>query len=165
MSQRPVIIGVGNILMGDDGVGPAAVALLRRRGLAARADLIDAGLAFSDVLFDIEPGRPLIVIDAVRGGSEPGTVYRLALDDIAGGGASAVSLHEVSVLPAFRMEALTGRDFTDVTLFGIEPGRLDWGEQLSPPVAEAIEWLLAEIESYLDRSAAARRGAAGSAHP
>jgi len=78
-------VGVGNVLMGDDGAGPAAVEALRRAGLADRAGLFGAGLAFSEVLCELEPHRPLVVIDAVRGGGEPGSIYRLGLADLDAG--------------------------------------------------------------------------------
>ena len=146
------------MLMGDDGVGPAAIEALRRRGAADRAELIDAGLAFSDVLCDLEPSRPLLVIDAVRGGGPPGTVYRLGPDDLAeeaGSLARSVSLHEISVLPALRMEALAGREFADVTILGVEPGEVAWGERLSPPVAEALEKVVDEVCRYLEEGATA----------
>jgi len=150
----PVIVGVGNVLMGDDGVGPAAVEHLRRSGLARRAELIDAGLAFSEVLCDLTPDRPLIIIDAVRGGGPPGSIYQFALDELDGRTASlgaAVSLHEVSVLPALQMEALAGRKFTDVTVFGVEPGNVAWGEGLSAPIADAVGKLIDAIKQYLDQ--------------
>lgn len=142
------------MLMGDDGVGVAAVEALRRRGLGGRAELIDAGLAFSEVLCDLAPARPLVVLDAVRGGGRPGTVYRLTADELGAGSLSAaVSLHEVNVLPALRMEALAGREFTDVTIFGVEPAVIEWTEQLSPPVAGAVEKLVDAVRLYLDERA------------
>jgi hydrogenase maturation protease len=154
--------------MGDDGVGPAAVEALRRRGVSDRAELIDAGLAFSDALCDLQPSRPLLVIDAVRGGGPPGTVYRLGPGDLAeeaGSLARSVSLHEVSVLPALRMEALAGREFADVTVLGVEPGEVAWGERLSPPVAEALEKVVDEVCRYLEMGAtAALSGSRGFSH-
>ena len=158
---RPAIVGVGNVLMGDDGVGPAVVEALRRRGVDRRAELLDAGLAFSEVLCDLDPARPLVVIDAVRGGGPPGSVYRLTLNDLdaeTGSMSKAFSLHELNVLPALRMEALGGRWFDDVTIFGVEPGEVDWGEELSAPVAEAVEILAQAVCQYLDDlSAVAKR--------
>ncbi len=156
MTEQPAIVGVGNVLMGDDGVGPAAVEAMRRDGAGRRAELIDAGLAFAEVLCDLDPARPVAVIDAVRGGSAPGSIYRLTPADLAGESgsmAAAVSLHELNVLPALRMEALAGREFADVTVFGVEPGILAWGEGLSPPVAEAVRKLRQVIRRYLDERA------------
>ena len=151
MDRLPAIVGVGNTLMGDDGVGPAAIAELRRRGVGRRAELIDAGLAFSEVLCDLEPSQPLIVIDAVRGRGRPGTVYQLRLDELAAEAGAPVSLHEVSVLPALRMEALAGRNFADVTVLGVEPAELAWGEGLSDGMADAMEELIRAVVGLLER--------------
>ena len=155
--RRPAIVGVGNVLMGDDGVGPAALDALRRAGAGDRAELIDAGLAFSEVLCDLTPEKPMIVVDAVRGQGEPGSIYRLTpadLDPETGAMTAAMSLHEVNVLPALRMEALAGRRFHNVTIYGVEPGKLDWGEGLSGPVAEAVEKLVEIVCRHLDEFAA-----------
>ena len=155
-SSRPAVIGVGNVLMGDDGVGPAVVEAMRRRGLEARTELIDAGLAFSEVLCDLDPDRPLAIVDAVRGAGRPGSICRLGLGELAGESGSmpsAVSLHEISVLPALRMEALAGREFSDVTIFGVQPMTLAWGEGLSAPVAEAVERVVRRLCIYLDKRA------------
>ena len=147
------IVGVGNVLMGDDGVGPAAVvAMAARADLPAAAHLYDAGLAFSDVLGCLECEDMLIVIDAVRAGGQPGTVYQMPLGDLSDDGAEApagFSLHEISVMPALRMEALTGRTFAHVTLFGVEPGSVEWGQGISPPVAAALEKLVKAVCQHI----------------
>ena len=158
MSERlPVIVGVGNVLMGDDGVGPAVVEALRKQGMDTRVELLDAGLAFSEVLCDLDPASPLVIIDAVRGGGEPGAIYKLDPSDLDRDTMTerpAFSLHEVSILPGLQMEALSGREFTDVTIFGVEPGRLAWGEELSKPVSTAVEQLAQIISQYLDQRTA-----------
>ena len=159
--SRPAIVGVGNVLMGDDGVGPAAVEALRADGAAEKAELIDAGLAFSEVLCDLDPARAVVIIDAVRGGGAPGSIYRLTPGQLAGetgSMAAAVSLHEVNVLPALRMAALAGRSFDNVTIFGVEPESLGWGLPLSAPVARAIEKLRQIIDGYVDQHAPAACG-------
>jgi len=146
--RRVNILGVGNPLMGDDGVGPAVVERLQARGLPGDVHLYDAGLAVSDVLGMLDPADPLIVIDAVRAGDRPGRVNRLRVNvlDLAGPPAQEMlSVHEISVAPALRMEALTGRFFADVTVFGVEPAACRWGEGLSPPVADALEGLLDQV--------------------
>lgn len=150
---RVNIVGVGNTLMGDDGVGPAAVAALADRDdLPAGACLHDAGLALSDVLGRLEPDRPLVVIDAVRAGDEPGTVYRVDVDDlspVAEGPGGPISLHEISVMPALQIEALTGRRFDRVTVFGVEPADVSWGRRLSAPVAAALDGLLDAVIQHV----------------
>ena len=156
MSDATVnILGVGNTLMGDDGVGPAAVERLAARGVPAHVRLHDAGLAASDVLGRLDPDDPLIVIDAVRAGGPAGAVYQADVDPGAPGAESlpgtAISLHELSVVPALEMEALTGRVFSNVTVFGVEPARVAWGEGLSPAVASALDRL---VDAVLDHAKA-----------
>jgi len=147
------IVGVGNTLMGDDGVGPAAVERLAARGVPAHVRLHDAGLAVSDVLGQLDPDDPLIVIDAVRAGGPAGAVYQVDVDALAGEGlpSAAVSLHELSIVPVLEMEALTGRVFSNVTVFGVEPARVAWGEGLSPAVASALDRL---VDAVLDHAKA-----------
>ena len=144
------ILGVGNPLMRDDGVGVVAVEQLLQRELPAWLHVYDAGLAVTDVMGGLEPGDPLIVIDAFRAGGEPGSIYQadlkdlpLAEDTLVG----QVSLHEISVVPSLRMESLTGRSFENVTVFGVEPGEVDWGMGLSEAVAAKLETL---IDAVLD---------------
>jgi hydrogenase maturation protease len=158
------IVGVGNTLMGDDGVGPALVQHLAARGVPDGVVLHDAGLAAGDVLGRLDPTDPLVVVDAVRAGGEPGGIVRLRLEarDLfdASGPAEGdkppmLSLHEVSVVPALRLEALAGRVFRDVTAFGVEPGGVDWGEGLSPAVGAALDRLADAVLRYVVNEPAA----------
>jgi len=142
------ILGVGNPLMRDDGVGVAAVEALGGRALPPWLSVVDAGLAVSDVLGRLDPADPLIVIDAFCAGGEPGSIYRASLEDLALAGDTLVgqmSLHEINVVPALRMEALIGRVFQDVTVFGVEPGEVDWGTGLSPAVAANLNTLIEAV--------------------
>jgi hydrogenase maturation protease len=146
------IVGVGNVLMGDDGVGVAAVeALASRRADGVR--LHDAGLAVGDVLGRLDPARPLIVLDALRCGGAPGSVYAARLDAMAPqpGRLGGLSLHELGIVPALQLEALSGRQFRDVTVFGVEPGAVAWGQGLSPPVAAALERLVEAVLAHVRR--------------
>jgi hydrogenase maturation protease len=155
--------------MGDDGVGPALVARLAEGGVPEGLALHDAGLAAGDVLGRLDPADPLVVVDAVRAGGEPGGIVRFRLEaaDVFGacgpedgGGPPMLSLHEVSVVPALRLEALAGRVFADVTVFGVEPGRVAWGEGLSPAVEAALGPLADAILRYVRNHPAAEAGSA-----
>ena len=158
MRRTPAnVVGVGSTLMSDDGVGPAAIARLSARGVAAGVELHDAGLALSDVLGTLDPSVPLIVVDAVRGGGPPGTIYEVRLDsgtrEVVGAD-RMTSLHELSVLPALRLEALTGRVFADVTVFGVEPEKLEWGEGLSPAVDAALDKVVDAVLKHVETKCA-----------
>ena len=174
-SRRVNIVGVGNLLKGDDGVGPAAIERLQRTRLPDGVRLYDAGLAFSDVLSCLDPADALVVIDAFRFGGPAGKVYRAVLDpwDVGGGPAGdGMSLHEVSVLPALRLAALAGQEFREVILFGVEPKRVEWAADLSAQVAGAMEKLVAavrdcarELVEYNQAEALCGAGADGDVSP
>jgi len=148
------IVGVGSTVMGDDGVGPVAIERLRARGVPEGVRLHEAGLAVSDVLSTLDPAARLIVVDAVRAGGPAGTLYRFRLDPLAFGAADAAgmrrSLHELSVGPALHLEALAGRLFADVTVFGVEPAVVAWADKLSPAVARAVGRLVDAILDHID---------------
>jgi Ni,Fe-hydrogenase maturation factor len=66
-----------------------------------------------------------------------------------------LSLHELSVVPALRLEALAGRTFADVTVFGVEPADVAWGDTLSPAVAGAMDRLVGAVLDHVARALAA----------
>ena len=73
------VVGLGNLLRGDDGIGVRIVAYLRERGgLGEGVILVDGGASVLDVLTALGGGRKLVVLDAVRGGGSPGTVLKYA---------------------------------------------------------------------------------------
>lgn len=152
-APRVVAVGVGNLLLGDEGLGIHAI-----RALAARASVrhgalavIDAGTALFDVLPDCRDADLLVIVDAMRAGRAPGTVYRLPLDagSVSPGGASRgceLSLHDWTVLDTLSMAAGLGLLPGRVVLLGIEPASLEPGTSLSPDVASALETLLDAVE-------------------
>ena len=102
-------------------------------------------------------------------GDEGLRYYRLRPADLEIEGnsmSSVMSMHEVSVLPALRMEALAGRKFADVTIFGVQPETVAWTEHLSPSVAEGLEKLVQAVARYLDELVASKpiHVGAGAAH-
>jgi hydrogenase maturation protease len=141
------IIGVGNILMMDEGIGVRVIEELRRRELPEGVDLFDAGTAIMDLMGDLRDYDRLIIVDAVQGGSPPGTLYRFRPEDLGKklGGSGAMSLHQVSLLDGLALERLaTGRTY-DITIIGVEPERVEMGLELSaalhaslPKIAEVV---------------------------
>ena len=130
-----VILGVGNLLMSDDGVGIHAARRLAPEPPGG-ACVVDAGTDFLSALLFLERARRVLVLDAVRGGAAPGTLHRLGPDDVAlrpaDGGA-----HLTSVLEARRFLPPDGT-WPEIEVLGVEPQVLDYGLELSPSVAAAL---------------------------
>lgn len=153
MSDKAVaVVGVGNILMADDGIGPAAIRALDEAGASADADLIDAGTSFHEVVFDLGTYEKLIVVDAVRGGENPGAIYRIELDDIRDARELPfrhLSVHELSVLPTLLLQEMGGKRFSKVVFIGVEPEKIEWqiglSERLKSLMPRLLEALIDEI--------------------
>lgn len=140
MDEDLIILGVGNLLMSDDGVGIHAVRELLRNPLAG-ACIVDVGTDFLSALPYLERARRALILDAAQGRGAPGSIYRLAPEDVelrpAGG-----SAHATSVLEARRFLP-PGAPWPEITVLGVEPFVLEYGMALSPPVAEALPRLVA----------------------
>lgn len=144
--RQPVwIVGVGNLLMGDDGVGCHAIAAARDAGCEG-ATLVDAGTSVIRLLSDLERADAVLFIDAFEGGGAPGTVYRMDAREVAA--PALASLHEVG-LPALMSWMREIGPARPLALLGVEPAAIGYSTELSPPVAAALPRVLAEIRAFL----------------
>ena len=140
MDGNWVILGVGNLLMGDDGVGIHAVRELARDPIKG-VEVVDAGTDYLSALSFIETARRVLILDAVHGQGAPGTIYQLSEQDLAprpSGGAA----HAPSILEARRLLA-PDAVWPEITVLGVEPAILDYSMDLSGPVAAALPKLVA----------------------
>ena len=141
--MRPTLVmGVGNVLQGDDGVGVHAIRQLERQldawpGLR----LYDAGTLGTTLLVEIEKAECLIVIDAMRMGATAGTVRCFVDQDMdrwmRRGKASSV--HEVGLSELLDLARLQDRLPRRRALVGIEPGHIGWGDSLSDELAGSLD--------------------------
>jgi hydrogenase maturation protease len=148
-----LVLGVGNLLLGDEGVGVHAVrALSRDWEFPPEVELLDGGTAGMELLEPIRRARHLIVIDAIDAGATPGTVLRLAGDEVpVYFGRSHLSPHQVGLSDVLAVARLAGRAPATVTVHGIQPASLEPGLELSPRVAEALPALLRDVLADLRR--------------
>ena len=144
-----LVAGCGNLLRGDDGVGPILVRHLWERGLPEGARLVDGGTAGMDVGFQMRGAERVVIVDASATGAAPGTIYRLPgseLTDLP----PLQSLHPHSfrwdhAIP-FARWALGEACPEDITVFLVEAAGVEPGADLSEPVQAAMEQVIALIE-------------------
>lgn len=138
MGKR-IVVGIGNLLLQDDGVGVHVIRALEQRPLPSDVELLDGGTAGCDLLPFLTGAEKIIVVDAVQGGGPPGAVYRLTPEDCGGPQADgAISLHDLGVLVVLHdLQLLEGRS-VPVVIIGIEPGQIDVGMELTPEVEARI---------------------------
>ncbi len=140
-----LVIGCGNLLRGDDAVGPVLIRRLLDRGLPAGTEVADGGTSGMDVAFRMRGSRRVVLIDAATSGGEPGTVYRLD-----GAEVERLPPLEHLNLHSFRWDhALAfGRwllkdDYPDeVVVYLVEAASFGLGDPLSPAVDAATDRLV-----------------------
>lgn len=132
------VIGIGNRLMGDEGLGVEAVQAMGRRGLPEGVELVDGGTDPWSALSSAEDCRCLILLDAILGGGEPGSLYRLGLEEVDVG-SRVLSLHGVTLFHLLNYERLLGNEFDEVVVLGMEPQRVEPGIGLSERCRQALE--------------------------
>ncbi len=144
--SRKIVLGVGNLLLTDEGIGIHAVQrLLERKVLPEDVEIVDGGTAGLGLLYYLEGVDLLLIIDAVETGAPPGTIIRLAGDQIPAYMALKVSPHEIT-LPDF-LAAAKLRDLypKEVVVWGMQPGSLDVGVDLSPALAAKMDMLVGNV--------------------
>ena len=144
-----LVVGCGNLLRGDDGVGPVLIRHLWDRGVPQGARLVDGGTAGMDVAFQMRGAKRVVIVDASATGAAPGTVYRVPGDEL-GELPPLEGLHTHAFrwdhAIAFARWALGDACPTDITVFLIEAAGVDLGAELSQPAQTAMEQVIDLIE-------------------
>ncbi len=143
IAKCPVLVlGIGNILLRDEGVGVRVIEAMRELSLPEHVELCDGGTSGADLLEVLSDRRKVIVIDAMDADAEPGTVCRLTLDDLLPSEAPHISLHDIGLLETIDMARCLGAQPDDVVIFGVKPKEVRCGLELSPPVNQAIPHII-----------------------
>ncbi len=142
VGSRAVILGMGNVLKGDDAVGPFLCGQLVGK---VCAEVIDAGTVPENYIRKIVSKNPqtLLVIDAIDFGALPGAIKVFKTRQL---NSIAISTHTLS--PRLFVELITGQIDVDVLFIGIQPARMELGEAISEQVrraAENVSHALAEV--------------------
>ena len=146
--MNTLILGMGNLLLCDEGVGVHVARALAQRDLPPDVAVVEAGTAFLDVLPDIEKADRILLIDAMEGGAAPGSVYRVPFDQCRHPEMLA-SLHGFDLS---RVLYMAGSDRApEVTVFGVEPARIEWGTELSPVIQRVLPAVEKAILNELPR--------------
>ncbi len=171
----PLVIGIGNILLRDEGVGVRVVAELERLVAAGRIDvppgtrLVDGGTLGLELLPMIDAGSPLILVDAVNLRQAPGSVAVIRGDAIEGTLAGHVSPHQVGIADLVAAARLMGVLPVNASLVGIQPLEIEIGLDLTPgveaAVPEAVAAVCAELLRYCGTGSAARASGPGNPGP
>lgn len=152
---RRMVLGVGNLLLKDEGFGVHVAQRMEKERaklrIPAGVEIIDGGTLGLDLLHMIEGVDKLIVIDIVNAGQPPGTTFRFRPQDIDAISTRKISFHQVTLFDVFRMADTRGKAPREAVIIAVQPKEVGWGMELSPQlekkIPDIIKLVLKELES------------------
>ena len=149
-SPKPILVlGVGNILLGDEGVGVRVVDRLMNEPLPPNVEVCDGATAGAD-LIDLVAGRDkVIIIDAAQTGAPPGTIFRFTPGQVESDASVILSLHEIGVMEAVHMAGILGDGPKEVVIFAVAPKTISPQLQLSPEIRAVIPRIMDIVKREL----------------
>lgn len=148
--MRVVVLGVGNILLTDEGVGVRVVEQLEAQYvLPEGVVVIDAGTSAMEILEDLENLDLLVIADAVFAHQEPAALVKLQDGDVPAFFQRNMSPHQVGLSDVLAALEFNGRAPKKVVICGIKPVSMQLGMELSPEVAAKVPALLEMVVGEL----------------
>jgi hydrogenase maturation protease len=147
-----VVIGLGNELLSDEGIGVYLVKrLTKQQSKFPLVDFVDAGSAGLNLLHLIANRKKAIIIDCAKMGAEPGEMRRFTADEVQSvKKLSHFSLHEQDILQVINLSRQLGECPEKVVFFGVEPKSLKPGQELNSSLSTKIDGYISEICKELD---------------
>jgi hydrogenase maturation protease len=141
--MRAVVLGVGNLLLSDEGVGVRAIEKLAHDyHLPPEVELLDGGTSAMEMLDDLAHSDLLLIADCVRSGQPPGSLVRLSDEDVPVFLQMKMSPHQVGLSDVLATLAITGEYPGRVIVHGVEPASLATGMELTPAIADQLDALV-----------------------
>ena len=143
------MIGVGNPLAGDDGIGVAVIEQLEREGVPAGVEIVDGGTGGLTLLTLMAGARAVLLVDALEMGRAPGTVAGFVYaEGFFRAEAAGLSLHQAGLGEVLALGAELG-ELPELFIVGIQPESLELGQGLSAPAAAALPKAVAAVRRWL----------------
>jgi hydrogenase maturation protease len=147
-----LVLGIGNLVMSDDGIGVRAIQRLQAGfRFPEGVELLDGGTLGLDLLPRLEGVAKLLVLDAVDADKAPGTLLRLTGDEVPVTLETRLSPHQMGLKDLLAVAALQGVSPDEMVLLGVQPETIELGLELSPPAAGALDPLVRNVLLELER--------------
>jgi hydrogenase maturation protease len=146
--NKVLILGVGNLLLKDEGIGVHVVRALEEKEFPPEVDIVDGGTATMDLLSVIYESEHIIVIDALKAGGEPGTIYRCLPEDLIDTSDRPLSLHQLGLLDVLGMARQLGGKAA-VVIIGAEPKEISLGLELTEELQATVPKVIKAVKKEL----------------
>jgi len=152
-SKNIIVLGVGNELLSDEGFGVYVAKEMHHLELPSGVEVLEAGTEGFGLIHIISEADRLIVIDSIKGGTEPGTIYKFNIEDVTTSpDMFKTSVHQIGILEVINLSGLIGKT-PETTVIGVEPKCIATGMELTPEikakVPRVIELVREEVDKYL----------------
>ncbi len=145
-----LVLGVGNLLLKDEGVGVRVIeALERRYRFPDGVELLDGGTAGMELMNAMAGRDHVILVDAVKTGAPPATVVRLAGDEVPAFFRTKISPHQLAISDVLAALTLAGEKPDHVVVIGVVPKDLGTGLEMSPEIEACMEPMIAAVVAEL----------------
>lgn len=150
---RILVLGVGNILLGDEGTGVRVIEKLEDEyTFSENVQLLDGGTLGLRLLDPIVESDYVIVVDVVRGGGTPGSIYRILREELSKRIPYKSSLHELNLAETLIFAEELG-NLPEAVVIGVEPGDwTSWSTELTEPVRNRMEEIVAQVLAEVERA-------------
>lgn len=151
-TKKPILIlGIGNLILKDEGFGVHVVRRMADMPLPPDVEVMDGGTMGLDLLYHIEGRKKVIAIDVVKADSPPGTLYRFTDSDIENHKGMLRSAHEIDFSYVLKTAEHLGNKPDEVVFIGVTPQDIDVAIGLSPvleeKISQVIELVMKEIKA------------------
>lgn len=145
IQPKTLIVGLGNPLMSDEGLGITIIEKLERDfKLPSHIFLLDGGTAGYALIDYVKGFEKIIIIDAVKGGRTAGTIYRFTSEEVISQPALKLSGHQIDLAEVLNLAEKLG-ELPETILIGVEPDKLDYSLELTPKVAASVDSVITTI--------------------
>ncbi len=145
-----IVLGLGNLLRRDEGLGIRALERLREcYTLPDTVQLVDGGTLGLELLSYLEGAERVLILDAALTNGPPGTLLRVAGEQVPSFFGMRTSAHEVALADLLAVMKLRGTEPRDLVVWGMQPAALELGWELSEPVAAYLDTLVAAVVTEL----------------
>jgi hydrogenase maturation protease len=152
MTKKIKVLGCGNTLVGDDGVGIRVIERLQEMPLPSNVEVIDAGVGGMAILSWIEDADKVVIVDAVQTGNEPpGTVYKFTDKELPPSDMFMLSLHDLNLVDTLNVGRVVQKMPEEIVIIGVEVKRVaEFTKELTPEVEAAIPEVIGLVLKELE---------------
>ena len=149
---QTLVLGVGNTLMSDEGIGVRVVErLVQNYFIPEDVQVLDGGTLGMDLLYYMEGVPNLLIVDAIQADREPGFLLRLVNEEVPAFLSMKMSPHQIGVPDMLATAKLRGTTPSNIVLWGVQPELIEIGMELSETLAPLVDVIVEKVVEELKK--------------